>query len=40
MVPLFPGLRRLKQGLNLKQWTGNDSKAFMKVSAPEPDSCP
>ena len=32
LVPLFPGLRRFKQGQNFQQWTGNDSKAFMKVS--------
>ena len=31
LVPLFPGLRRFKQGRNFQQWTGNDSKAFMKV---------
>lgn len=31
IVPLFPGLRRFKQGRNFQQWTGNDSKAFMKV---------
>lgn len=29
--PAFPGLRRFKQGRNFKQWTGNDSKALMKV---------
>ena len=32
LAPLFPGLRRFKQGRNFKQWTGNDSKAFMKVT--------
>jgi hypothetical protein len=32
LIPLFPGLRRFKQGRNFQQWTGNDSKAFMKVS--------
>ena len=32
LTPLFPGLRRFKQGQNFKQWTGNDSKAFMKVT--------
>ncbi|KAF9790606.1 hypothetical protein BJ322DRAFT_1104263 [Thelephora terrestris] len=31
LAPLFPGLRRFKQGRNFKQWTGNDSKALMKV---------
>jgi len=31
LAPLFPGLRRFKQGQNFKQWTGNDSKALMKV---------
>ncbi|KAF9779591.1 hypothetical protein BJ322DRAFT_1101760 [Thelephora terrestris] len=31
LVPLFPGLHRFKQGRNFQQWTGNDSKAFMKV---------
>jgi hypothetical protein len=30
-VPLFPGLRRFPQGRGFKQWTGNDSKALMKV---------
>jgi hypothetical protein len=33
LVPLFPGLQRFKQGQNFQQWTGNDSKAFMKVCA-------
>jgi hypothetical protein len=27
----YPGLRRFPQGRNFKQWTGNDSKALMKV---------
>jgi hypothetical protein len=31
VVPLYPGLRRFKQGRNFKQWTGDDSKALMKV---------
>ncbi|KAF9780630.1 hypothetical protein BJ322DRAFT_1164944, partial [Thelephora terrestris] len=31
ITPLFPGLHRFKQGRNFQQWTGNDSKAFMKV---------
>ena len=30
-VPPFPGLRRFPEGWNFKQWTGNDSKALMKV---------
>ena len=30
-VPLFPGLRRFPQGRGFKQWTGDDSKALMKV---------
>jgi hypothetical protein len=30
-VPHFPGLRRFKEGRNFKQWTGDDSKALMKV---------
>ncbi|KAL7283046.1 hypothetical protein ACG7TL_002470 [Trametes sanguinea] len=33
-VPCFPGLRRFPQGRNFKQWTGNDSKALMKVVLP------
>ncbi|KAI0310520.1 hypothetical protein OF83DRAFT_1178460, partial [Amylostereum chailletii] len=33
-VPAFPGLRRFKQGRNFKQWTGNDSKALMKIFIP------
>lgn len=31
-VPLFPGLRRFADGRNFAQWTGDDSKALMKVS--------
>jgi hypothetical protein len=31
-VPSFPGLRRFPQGRGFKQWTGDDSKALMKVS--------
>ena len=38
LVPLFPDLRRFKQGQNFQQWTGNNSKAFMKVSAPKLNS--
>ncbi|KAF8259942.1 hypothetical protein EI94DRAFT_1706678 [Lactarius quietus] len=30
-VPIFPGLRRFADGCNFKQWTGNDSKALMKM---------
>lgn len=30
-VPNFPGLRRFPEGRKFKQWTGNDSKALMKV---------
>ncbi|KAF7359698.1 hypothetical protein MVEN_00694200 [Mycena venus] len=33
-VPAFPGLRRFKQGRRFKQWTGDDSKALMKVYLP------
>ncbi|TFY67845.1 hypothetical protein EVG20_g3800 [Dentipellis fragilis] len=34
VVPGFPGLRRFPEGRNFKQWTGNDSKALMKVFLP------
>ncbi|KAG1883958.1 hypothetical protein F4604DRAFT_1878811 [Suillus subluteus] len=30
-VPAFTGLRRFPQGQGFKQWTGDDSKALMKV---------
>jgi TM2 domain-containing membrane protein YozV len=30
-APPFPGLRRFYEGRGFKQWTGNDSKALMKV---------
>ena len=30
-VPSFPGLCRFPQGHGFKQWTGDDSKALMKV---------
>ncbi|KAK7676623.1 hypothetical protein QCA50_020437 [Cerrena zonata] len=30
-VPSFPGLRRFPEGRRFQQWTGNDSKGFMKV---------
>ncbi|KAG1734391.1 uncharacterized protein EDB91DRAFT_1238421 [Suillus paluster] len=33
-VPPFPGLRRFPQGCHFKQWTGDDSKALMKVYLP------
>ncbi|KAF8875258.1 hypothetical protein CPB85DRAFT_1378657 [Mucidula mucida] len=32
--PQFPGLRRFPQGRRYKQWTGDDSKALMKVFLP------
>jgi hypothetical protein len=28
---LFAGLRRFPEGCGFKQWTGDDSKALMKV---------
>jgi hypothetical protein len=31
-APSFPGLRRFNEGRRFKQWTGDDSKALMKVS--------
>ncbi|KAJ3495158.1 hypothetical protein NLJ89_g10671 [Agrocybe chaxingu] len=33
-APLFPNLRRFPQGRGFKQWTGDDSKALMKVFLP------
>ncbi|KAH9916014.1 uncharacterized protein B0H18DRAFT_1124554 [Fomitopsis serialis] len=33
-APQFPGLRHFPEGHNFKQWTGNDSKALMKVYLP------
>ncbi|KAF8552429.1 hypothetical protein OG21DRAFT_1477771 [Imleria badia] len=33
-VASFAGLRRFPQGRNFKQWTGDDSKALMKVYMP------
>ncbi|KAJ7571816.1 hypothetical protein C8J56DRAFT_1009909 [Mycena floridula] len=33
-VPAFPGLRRFPEGRGFKQWTGDDSKALMKVYLP------
>jgi hypothetical protein len=32
-VPSFPGLRRFPDGRDFHQWTGDDSKALMKVCA-------
>ncbi|KAH9162301.1 hypothetical protein EDB89DRAFT_2079825 [Lactarius sanguifluus] len=34
LAPPFPGLRRFPQGRGFKQWTGDDSKALMKVYLP------
>lgn len=31
-MPLYPEIRRFPQGRRFKQWTGDDSKALMKVS--------
>ncbi|PBK62152.1 hypothetical protein ARMSODRAFT_990497 [Armillaria solidipes] len=33
-APAFPGLRRFPHGRRFKQWTGDDSKALMKVYLP------
>ncbi|KAF8871508.1 hypothetical protein BD779DRAFT_1453918 [Infundibulicybe gibba] len=33
-TPSFPGLRRFPHGRRFKQWTGDDSKALMKVYIP------
>ena len=33
-MPPFPGLRWFKQGRHFNQWTGDDSKALMKVHLP------
>ncbi|KAJ7599751.1 hypothetical protein C8J56DRAFT_1037351 [Mycena floridula] len=33
-VPSFPGLHRFPEGHGFKQWTGDDSKALMKVYLP------
>ncbi|KAF5330759.1 hypothetical protein D9619_005328 [Psilocybe cf. subviscida] len=33
-TPAFPELRRFKDGIRFKQWTGDDSKALMKVYIP------
>ncbi|KAF8220421.1 hypothetical protein L208DRAFT_1333807, partial [Tricholoma matsutake] len=34
LAPSFAGLRHFPEGRNFKQWTGNDSKALMKVYLP------
>ncbi|TFK61433.1 hypothetical protein BDN72DRAFT_904104 [Pluteus cervinus] len=34
LTPAFPGLRWFPQGPGFKQWTGDDSKALMKVYIP------
>lgn len=34
MAPCFAGLRRFPQGRGFSQWTGDDSKALMKVYLP------
>ncbi|KAJ3999966.1 hypothetical protein F5050DRAFT_1563996 [Lentinula boryana] len=34
LAPPFPGLRRFPHGRRFKQWTGDDSKALMKVFLP------
>jgi hypothetical protein len=31
LAPPFAGLRRFPEGRGFKQWTGDDSKALMKV---------
>jgi hypothetical protein len=36
LAPLFPGLCCFKDGRNFSQWTGNDSKALMKVRVTVP----
>ncbi|KAJ3742593.1 hypothetical protein DFH05DRAFT_1376563, partial [Lentinula detonsa] len=33
-IPAFPGLRRFPHGQQFKQWTGDDSKALMKIFLP------
>ena len=33
-VPLYAGLRRFSEGRDFEQWTGDDSKALMKVMLP------
>ncbi|KAG1793243.1 uncharacterized protein HD556DRAFT_1443669 [Suillus plorans] len=34
LAPVFAGLRRFPEGRGFKQWTGDDSKALMKVYIP------
>ncbi|KZP19656.1 hypothetical protein FIBSPDRAFT_911331 [Athelia psychrophila] len=34
VVPAFPGLRRFPEGRDFQQWTGDDSKALMKLYLP------
>jgi len=34
VVPSFTGLRQFHEGRNFKQWTGDDSKALMKIYIP------
>jgi hypothetical protein len=38
VAPPFTGLRRFPQGRGFKQWTGDDSKALMKVQVKFPFS--
>ncbi|KAK7462237.1 hypothetical protein VKT23_007842 [Stygiomarasmius scandens] len=33
-IPSFPGIRHFADGRDFKQWTGNDSKALMKIYIP------
>ena len=33
-IPAFPGLQRFPDGRDFTQWTGDDSKALMKVRKP------
>ncbi|KIK83035.1 hypothetical protein PAXRUDRAFT_95275, partial [Paxillus rubicundulus Ve08.2h10] len=33
-APSFPGLQRFPDGWGFSQWTGDDSKALMKVYLP------
>ena len=37
VVPSFSGLRRFPEGRGFTQWTGDDSKALMKVSITIPN---
>ncbi|EKM77022.1 hypothetical protein AGABI1DRAFT_101971 [Agaricus bisporus var. burnettii JB137-S8] len=39
-APAFPGLRRFPEGRRFKQWTGDDSKALMKVLKTLQRFCP